>query len=107
MFSLLESSFSHIKQNISLEDYILYTVASVNTSVKVCILYKKIYGSKMSKTADLDTISIQIFLHPHVLCIWLVATLKGGGQLPRGGGGGGKCSPHPLLNETLLVMQGL
>ena len=39
------------------------------------------------------------FLHSnvHVLCIWLVATLKGGGQLPRGG----ECPLPPPLNETL------
>ena len=53
---------------------------------------KIIYGSKTSKTDVLGTISIQIFYSPHVLCIWLVATLKGGG-------GGGGVPPPP--NETL------
>ena len=62
---------------------------------------KKIYGSKTSKTADLDTISIQIFIRPHVLCIRLVATLKGGGQLLRGA----SAPPSsPPLNETLHAL---
>ena len=40
------------------------------------------------------------FLHVHVLCVWLVATLEGGSQLPRGG----ECPPPPTpLNETLAV----
>ena len=42
---------------------------------------KLIYGSKTSKTADIDA---NFHSHPHVLCIWLVATLKGGGQHSRG-----------------------
>ena len=59
---------------------------------------KKIYGSKTSKTADLDTISIQIFIRPHVLCIQLVATLKGAASFQ-----GGRVPPpsSPSLNETL------
>ena len=47
----------------------------------------------MSKTANLDTTSIQIFyIHMYCLCRWLVATLKGGGRV----------RPLPPLNETLL-----
>ena len=36
--------------------------------------------------------------HVHVLCIWLVATLKGGRPASKGGG---ECTPRPPLNETL------
>ena len=50
--------------------------------------------SKMSKIADLDT----IYTHLHVLCIWLVDTLKGGQQASKGGE-----YPPPPLNETLVL----
>ena len=53
-------------------------------------------GKNEAKLPNLETISIRT-LHPHVLCIRLVATLGEGG-----GGGGGKCPPPPPpLNETL------
>ena len=59
---------------------------------------KIIYGSKTSKTAYLDYFHSN-FLHPHVLCMWLVATLKGG-RWPAFKGG--ECPPAPL-NETLTM----
>ena len=43
---------------------------------------KRIYGSKMSKTANLDTISIHIPMY-YVYGWWLLP--RGGGQLSRGG----------------------
>ena len=39
-----------------------------------------VYGSKMSKTAALDTFTIQTFYMCMYYVVWLVAILKGGGS---------------------------
>ena len=56
----------------------------------LCEAEDNLWVKKMSKTADLDATYIQIFLHLHVLCIWLVA---GDGQLLRVRGVGRGASP--------------
>ena len=56
---------------------------------------KIMYGSKTSKTADLDTISIQIFyIHMYYVYGWWLLSR----------GAGDKCPPPPRLNETLVTV---
>ena len=61
-----------------------------------------LYVLKMSKTAALDTFTIQTF-YMYMYCVygWWIFS-RGGSQRPRGGGGGGgPPPPPPPQNETL------
>ena len=61
-----------------------YKMGGVSAPVRSAKL-KIIYGSKTSKTADLDTISIQIlYIHMYYVYGWWLYTLKGegGGRVP-------------------------
>ena len=56
---------------------------------------------------SLLTLSPFKLLHPHVLCIWLIATLKGVGQLPAFGGVACKTIPQKCSEVAVKCRPGL